>query len=43
MSFSFSLIDSLIDNTNDCINAVNYFDKNEKLFATIEKFCKEFG
>ena len=36
MSFSFSLIDSLIDKTNDCINAVNYFDKNEKLFVGVD-------
>lgn len=36
MSFLFSLIDSLIDKTNDCINAVNYFDKNEKLFVGVD-------
>lgn len=36
MSFSFSLIDSLIDKTNDCINAVNYFDKDEKLFVGVD-------
>lgn len=36
MSFSFLSIDSIIDKTNDCINIVNYFDKNEKLFVGVD-------
>lgn len=36
MSFSFLSVDSIIDKTNDCINIVNYFDKNEKLFVGVD-------
>lgn len=36
MSFSFLSIDSIIDKTNDCINIVNYFDKDEKLFVGVD-------
>lgn len=36
MSFSFLSVDSIIDKTNDCINIVNYFDKDEKLFVGVD-------
>lgn len=36
MSFSFLSVDSIIDKTNDCINMVNHFDKNEKLFVGVD-------
>ena len=36
MSFSFLSVDSIIDKTNDCIDIVNYFDKNEKLFVGVD-------